>query len=159
MQKACDFGDPQIRRRIFVVASLWCIPLPNQPQPRYGISPDKPFVTVQDIENHLNNIKQKDGDDDDDDWDNNNKIPNWYDCRSTSLKPGEPNTVILDPNAPACTITASGGDVIFYKDKPLSVAFVRALMSLPDQYEILGPDKYRQLGNGVAVKHMRSVVR
>jgi hypothetical protein len=48
--KACDFGDPQVHRRLIIFAAKRFVLMPSLPTPTHGDGPNLlPFVTVENV--------------------------------------------------------------------------------------------------------------
>ena len=129
---ACDFGDPQTRPRIIVFAALRCAYLPDRPPNTHGVGTSMHYVTVED-------------------------------ALSSGLSKSQPESVIifrndyprLVPHEPAKTIKASGGPPLHYAfNRPITIEEMKALFSLPPDYQLSGREKNqrKQLGNSVPVE-------
>ena len=156
--KACDYGDPQSRRRLIILASKLHIPVPALPDPTHGKDGNHgtrllPYVTVGDILSNFPERKQNDK----------------YDgLRPTN--PGQsknPDAIVLDPNKVAPTLRATGPPVFHpFEDRALTVREYLALFNHDAENFRVGAKKsgnpssqYRQIGNSVPVKLAEAIAR
>lgn len=149
---ACDYGDPQLRPRLIIMAARNDAPMPDHPAPTHGVRRgglQRPFVTPGDV---LEYYRTPEG----------RACPNMNDVRRPSLEGGE--VVRLHANRLAPTVMASGAaPVVHYaEDSAISVREAAELQSFPPHYEILGSsvvNRYRQVGNAVPVGLARAIAR
>jgi site-specific DNA-cytosine methylase len=146
--KACDFGDPQIRKRLFIIAAKPFVLLPSFPVPTHG--PNLlPYVTAK---NALEKLRSADP----------AKIPNIADCRTTTLDEGVHGVCKLEANELAPTVRAKGPAVLHYaEDRCVNVRESAALQGFPDDHKILGglSSMYKQVGNAVPFKLAAAIAR
>ena len=153
--KACDYGDPQTRRRLIIMASKIHIPVPELPTPTHGKHGSRllPYVTVADVLTRLPDRRKHD--------------------KYNGLRPTTPgqsknaDATVLDPNSPAPTLRASGPPVFHpFEDRALTVHEYAALFSLDHVNFRVHKKKYghaasqyRQIGNSVPVKLAEALAR
>ena len=156
--KACDYGDPQTRRRLIILASKLHIPVPALPTPTHGKdgmhnTTLQPYVTVGDV---LSNFPER-------------KKNDKYD----GLRPTNPgqsknmDAIVLDPNKVAPTLRATGPPVFHpFEDRALTVLEYQTLFSHdPETFRVVSnkrgntSSQYRQIGNSVPVKLAEAIAR
>ncbi|KAL3908083.1 MAG: hypothetical protein SGILL_008619 [Bacillariaceae sp.] len=146
--RACDYGDPQIRPRLIIIASQRHVLLPQFPQPTHGNKESGllPYVTVSEVIEGI-------GVDEQDEFDG---------LRQTSLGKDDKNVIVLEENKLAPTMRAKGPPVLHYKeDRCIGVREFAALQSCPLNYNFFGKpsEKYRQIGNGVPVRLATAIAK
>ncbi len=133
-----NYGDPQSRNRLFLLASMNGLPLPLFPPKRYGEGL-LPAVTVGHV------MKKSEGDDI---------------CNIVTDSLSEQVTR-LRPDKPAPTIIAQGRQPLHpFEDRMISVQDMLVLMSLPPHtFVVKGSrkERRRQVGNMIPFKTMSSI--
>lgn len=137
MLRACDYGDPQNRPRIFIFCAQQGAYLPSVPKPTHGPGADLPYVSVKDALEGLA-LEEKDA------------LP---------FEPTKDNTdkdkVRLRADEPTRTLLASHEPPLHYRwNRALTVKETSRLFSYPVGYEFVGrrKDQVRQIGNSVPVR-------
>ena len=148
--RACDYGDPQTRKRLIIFASHNSAPIPIIPpithgEPSHG-SQLLPFAMVKDAIDDLSAI----------DPDNDNVQVQNMQGRSTTLRPGQHGLVRVQANGLAPAIRASSLPPFHYnEDRCLNVRECASLQGFPRDFVIEGEtikDQYRQVGNAVPIR-------
>jgi len=136
---ARDYGDPQTRKRLFIVAVKSHIPMPSLPAKTHGVG-QVPFVTCKDV---LHGFLAGDA---------HERYENM-EGSSSNMTDGR-DVVVLKPDGYAPTIRASGTKPFHYAEfRPVNVREAASLQSFPTWYKIKGTlgSQYRQVGNAVPV--------
>lgn len=147
--RACDYGDPQTRPRLFVIAVKAHILMPPLPFKTHGSGPQlMPCFTCGEA---LEPIRTAAG-----------ELPNNEVSRKTSLQEGEHGLEKLVEHGVSGTVRASGTPPLhFSEDRLITVREGAALQSYPLDYTFLGSvaEQYRQVGNAVPVRLAAAVAR
>jgi len=164
----CDYGDPQRRPRLILVAAKDFVQMPSRPVRTHGPGRDRPWVTTKERLDFLRTPAAKE-----------RNFPNMNVCRTAP--DDQEGCKQLDPHGLAPAVLASGPPVLHYEEKVpagdgidndnearrkrkfrcLSVRECGALQSFPHDYEFYGTmvQQYRQAGNAVPVHFARAIAR
>jgi hypothetical protein len=155
---ACDYGDPQIRPRLIILAAKHFVECPKRPSPTHvdprlgkevvgGPQGKAPFVTVGNVIEQFRHSKS---------------YPNMDVMKTTNSKPGDPDTEQLKADRLAPAVLASGPRIFHYmEDRCISVREAAALQSFPNHYEFFGTqtEQYKQVGNSVPCNLARAIAK
>jgi DNA (cytosine-5)-methyltransferase 1 len=148
--RACDYGDPQKRPRLFLFVSHTSAPAPTIPPATHGDGPNLlPYVTVKDAISGLQNL----------DGTCRIELPNVVGS-TTSLRPGEHGKVRLDPDGLAPAVRSSP-HFHYAEDRCIFVREAASLQSFAEDYVFHGKllAQYRQVGNSVPVELATAVAQ
>lgn len=137
--RACDYGDPQKRPRIIILAARNFALLPSLPEPTHGSkSHQLPFVTARDA------------------------LRGFEGQTEESETEFSADYVRLEADAPAPAVRGSGSPPIHYSEnRTISIEEAKALQSFPPNFKVLGrrTEQRRQIGNAVPVELATAIVR
>lgn len=158
--RASDFGDPQNRPRVFIIAAKRGRPLPQWPEPTHGPDLSTPHVTAQDA---LGSLEAFPPDCDD----GGNGMVCLQDGTITQdhvwlpLKKTEKYNETLVANKPAMTVRRTNGIRHYAFDRNLTVRELARLQGFPDTYEFCGStsQKRSQVGNAVPAHLATSIAK
>ncbi|CAB9508718.1 methyltransferase 1 [Seminavis robusta] len=144
--RSCDYGDPQKRPRLIIIAAKNYVQMPDHPSPTHGPR-KKPYVYPKDVMEYLRTPAGK-------------QYPNS--ALTSSRTEVSPECERLQEKRFAPAMKASGCAVLHYEEKRcITVREAAALQSFPYDYEFLGSatDQQRQVGNAVPVELSRAIAR
>lgn len=143
---AKDFGDPQHRPRLIIIAAKNFVQMPNHPAPTHGKARHlQPYVTCGDVLEYLRTPEGQ-------------KLPNMETQGLGDKKVEEK----LFKNNFAPAMLASGKALQHYAEpRFISVREAAALQSFPYNYEFIGTTRaqFRQVGNAVPIELSRNIAR
>lgn len=166
---ASDHGDPQNRRRLFLFAARSDLELPRLPRATHGEAGHLlPRQTVCDANGDLprpttSNTNEME-------YNGSILYNTWY--PETTAKPGDADTVVLDPDKPALTVRgASSRPPLHYepiitesgelKYRCISLREMAMIQSFPKDMKFWGnrSEQRKQVGNAVPVKLATAVAK
>lgn len=156
--KASDYGDPQNRKRLFIVAAKRGRKLPEFPKPTHGREGLPPCVTVGDVLKDLAVVEPDIGN-------GQVELPDGRftddHCRAgipPLCRPG-PDREKLCAHKPARTVRRTNCIEHFSHERGITIREMARLQSFPDSYQFCGnPNQKRsQIGNAVPIHLARAV--
>ena len=165
---ASDYGDPQNRRRLFLFAARQGLELPRLPRATHGEAGHLlPRQTVRDAIGDLpqpstSNTSEVE-------YEGSTLYNTWY--SETAAKPGDSDTVVLDPDKPSLTVRGASRPPLHYepvttesgelKYRCISLREMAMFQSFPKDMTFWGnrSEQRKQVGNAVPVKLATAVAQ
>jgi len=151
--RASDYGDPQNRKRVIILAAKEGRRLPDFPKPTHFAQPNHEkgelaHVTVKDALEDLASVTP--------DTEGGNgpvQLPNGTFTDNHCIVGKRVEKEKLEPNAPSNTVRRTNGIDHYSQDRTITVREMARLQSFPDDYQFCGSatQKKSQIGNSVPV--------
>jgi len=157
--RASDYGDPQNRDRVFVIAAKKGRPLPHFPPPTHGAEIGKKrHNTVKDVLKDLESLEP--------DVEGGNGLVKLQDgtftedhCFAGKTVKSESDKLCAD--MPSHTVRRTNGIEHYSLEQNITVREMARLQSFPDDYDFYGSatQKKSQIGNAVPIKLAEAIAR
>lgn len=153
---ASDYGDPQNRARVIIIAAKRGRPLPKWPRPTHGKDCRLPHVTVKDVLGDLESIPPEE--------EGGNGMVELqdgsvtFDHCASALKSERKK---LCANEPSKTVRRTNGIEHYSLERSITVREMARLQSFPDSYEFCGSvtQKKSQIGNAVPTGLAKAIAK
>lgn len=155
MTVATNFGDPQERKRLVLLASKQGYDLPTAPLQTHGDGFRQKIVTAQDVLHDLEDVKPN--------YEGrvklNGKTVHAHSSTGTVYASISDNDIRLRPDEPAKTVRKKNKIVHYRHERYLTLLEYKRLMSFPDKHILCGnPSQIRdQIGNAVPCRFAEAI--
>lgn len=149
--KSSDYGDPQNRLRVVLLAAQKGYDLPASPVPTHGGEGRKRLVTAKDAIGFLEDVEPVP---DTGLVSANGKVLGNHYSEKTNLKETKDDAYCLNANEPANTVRNSNYMQHYTKKRYITILERALLQSFPADYRFAGTrnDAWKQIGNAVPVQ-------
>lgn len=153
--RASDYGDPQARDRVIIIAAKRGRVLPRFPSPTHGTGAN-PHVTVHDALESLELIAP-----DAEDGSGMVMLPDGTITQDHCTGTLKADSTKLNANKPSITIRRTNGIKHYSLERCITVREMARLQSFPDDYQFCGSatQKKSQIGNAVPCKLASAIAK
>lgn len=156
---AADYGDPQNRNRLFILAAKRGRTIPYFPEPTHGTETESPHVTVKDALKDLEPFEP--------DAEGGNGMVVLRDSDSTVVTDDhcfarvKSESDKLSPDEPSHTVRKSNGIEHYSLKRNITIREMACLQSFPYEYQFCGSStqKKSQIGNAVPCNLAKEIAK